>query len=486
MIFIKKVLRVILRIIRIYFGVVLGMAAFGFIILTPQAETNMGVCNIVLSVLCIFGSVLLLKKPKKNSTPETHTATAQGEAVAVQTEYAPSEIPDDIAKDMRKYYTLMQAQRDAEIMAESYRLASTTTNLDTFCMRYDLTLQKAHTLLQAEQIGVKGIKKLNCHNACVSIIEAAPSLKLRALHDYAESEFYSINVLKTSKGKCNRYIKMLMTLERAEPTFMFMDEYNALIDEVKKRINGLDGSFSTQAEHIDNSPSYSDEDVEQPAYAYVFDKDGKFLCRADGENINDADVSNLIRYGYERAKQEEKASSNPKFHRTVEEHDLIYNFMEKHGAKSAQMCDSFESLNQMSFKASDIDEKILYLQKAIQAFEEAKTWHYNYSKGGKLYFQDFWEHLHNSRHECFSWVDSVQNNLDALIQMRDLIIPWILEKAEFGFKQTEIYKEFPNVEQSQLRGIIDDLCSDKKISKIKKGNTYWISSNIRSEETSYI
>lgn len=479
MIYIKKVLHAI----KIFLGAYCVLICIGAILVAVVEKQPL---YLLWFPAFAFFAYLLLKKPKKNSTPETHTTTVQGEAVTVQTEYAPSEVPDDIAKDMRKYYTLMQAQRDAEIMAESYRLASTTTNLDTFCMRYDLTLQKAHTLLQAEQIGVKGIKKLNCHNACVSVIESATSLKLRALHDYAENEFYALNVLKTNKGKCNRYIKMLVTLERAEPTFMFMDEYNTLINEVKERINELDESFSTQAEHIDNSTSYSDEGVEQPANAYVFDKDGNFLCRADGEKISDADVSNLISYGYEQAKQREKASSNPKFHRTVEEHDLIYNFMEKHGAKSAQMCNCFENLNQMAFKTSNIDEKILYLQKAIQAFEEAKTWHYDYSKGGKLYFQDYWEHLHNSRHECFSWVDSVQNNLDAQIQKRDLIIPWILETAERGFKQTEIYKEFPNVEQSQLRGIIDALCSDKQISKIKRGNTYWVSSNIRSEETSCI
>lgn len=177
---------------------------------------------------------------------ETQTSTAVGDLVTIQTEYTPSKVPDDIAKEMRKCYTLMQAQRDAEIMAESYRLASTTTNLDTFCMRYDLAMQKAHTLLQAEQVGVRGIKKLNCHNACVSVIESATSLKLRALHDYAKSEFYAIDVMKTNKGKCNRYIKMLITLERAEPTFMFMDEYNTLIDDVKVRINELGATVSEQ------------------------------------------------------------------------------------------------------------------------------------------------------------------------------------------------------------------------------------------------
>ena len=141
----------------------------------------------------------------------------------------------------------MQAQRDAEIMADSYRLASTALNLETFCSRYDLAMQKAHTLLQAEQVGVRGIQKLNCHNACTAVINAAGSLKVRALHDFAANEVSQAEELKTDKGRLNRYIKMLATLEKAEPTFMFMDEYEALIEKVKERIAQLqNGAQSTQ------------------------------------------------------------------------------------------------------------------------------------------------------------------------------------------------------------------------------------------------
>ena len=108
-------------------------------------------------------------------------------------------------------------------------------------------MQKAHTLLQAEQVGVRGIQKLNCHNACTAVINAAGSLKVRVLHDYETEEIYKADALKTNKGKLNRYIKMLMELEKVEPTFMFMDEYEALIEKVKERIAQLqNGAQSTQ------------------------------------------------------------------------------------------------------------------------------------------------------------------------------------------------------------------------------------------------
>lgn len=238
-----------MRFVKKFFGGILCICAVGFISAAAQVEPGMRLYFIALACLCLVGTVLLLKKPRrlKKQPPETHTTTAEGDLVTVQTEYTPSEVPDDVAMEMRKYYTLMQAQRDAEIMADSYRLASTTLNLETFCSRYDLAMQKAHTLLQAEQVGVRGIQKLNCHNACTAVINAAGSLKVRVLHDYETEEIYKADALKTNKGKLNRYIKMLMELEKAEPTFMFMDEYEALIEKVKERIAQLqNGAQSTQ------------------------------------------------------------------------------------------------------------------------------------------------------------------------------------------------------------------------------------------------
>ena len=230
-----------MRFIKVFFGIILCVCVIGFLSATAQVDPGMRPFFIVLVCLCAVGAVLLLKRPKRAKQPkaETPPVVAEGELVTVQTEYEPSAVPDDVAKEMLRHYTAMQAQRDMEIMAESYRLASTTKNLGTFCMRYDLAMRKAHTLLQAEKVGVRGIKKLNFHDACISVIDGAASLKGRALHDFAAEEIYKAEGLKTDKGKCNRYIKMLMALEKAEPTFMFMDEYDALIAKVKERISEL-------------------------------------------------------------------------------------------------------------------------------------------------------------------------------------------------------------------------------------------------------
>lgn len=229
-----------MRVIKVFFGIIFCVCAVGFLSATAQVEPGMRPFFIVLACLCILGAVLLLKRPKRVKTKEAPLPViSQGEFVTVQTEYEPDAVPDDIAKEMRKYYTAAQAQRDLEIMTESYKLASTTKSLDTFCMRYELALRKAHTILQAEQLGVRGMKKVNCHDTCLSVINDATSLKRRALHDFAAEETYKAEGLKTDKGKYNRYIKMLTVLEKAEPVFMFMEEYDALIAKVKERISEL-------------------------------------------------------------------------------------------------------------------------------------------------------------------------------------------------------------------------------------------------------
>lgn len=190
-----------------------------------------------------FVSFLLLRKTKKEKAKPSAIKTSSTTAgyVTTASEHEPSAVPEDIAKDMRRYYTLMQAQRDAEIMAESFKLAGSTVTMDVFCMRYDLAMRKAHTLLQAEQVGVKGIKKLNCHDACVAVINAANSLKIRMLTDYEQSAFAQAEGLKTDKGKLNRYIKIKQALTNAEPTFLLMEEYENLVAKVDACITSLGG-----------------------------------------------------------------------------------------------------------------------------------------------------------------------------------------------------------------------------------------------------
>lgn len=230
-----------MKILKKFFGIILCICAFGFTVAAEQVEQSMQLFFILLVGLCVFGAVMLLKKPRKQKPPIITQSTTTAGPVTITSEHEHSAVPEDIAKDMRRYYTLVQAQRDAEIMAESFKLAGSTVTMDVFCMRYDLAMRKAHTLLQAEQAGVRGIKNLNCHDACIAVINAANSLKIRMITDYEQSVFAQAEDLKTDKGKLNRYIKIKQALTKAEPTFAFMEEYENLIAKVDARILSLGG-----------------------------------------------------------------------------------------------------------------------------------------------------------------------------------------------------------------------------------------------------
>lgn len=233
--------------------------------------------------------------------------------------------------------------------------------------------------------------------------------------------------------------------------------------------------FTFKVEHNVDFPKYPNEDTDIPGETYVYDKRGNFICRADGENINDADAAYLVRNGYDIAKEVLEHSSNPKFHRTESEEELKFQFFYKYGNQSQKLCNVFHDLADQAYLSDDSETKILLLQQCTEAYEAAKQWHYNKSKGAMLWFQDYWEHCHNSKSDCFAWIDGIYSYIDQLIKVRDVITPWILKNAENGFLQTDIYKAFPEEDKTILRKTISKLADQGKICKVKKGSTYFLS-----------
>lgn len=236
-----------------------------------------------------------------------------------------------------------------------------------------------------------------------------------------------------------------------------------------------EGNFEIKVEHIIDYPKYPNEDTDIPGEAYIYDKRGRFVGRADGKKINDADAAFLMRDGLERAKEIYERSPNPKFHRTEEEEELKFQFSCKYGEQSQRLCDKFHDLAHQASLCDDCETKLVILQKCTDAYEIAKRWHYNKSKGAMLWFQDYWENCHNTQSDCFAWIDGVYSYIDELINIRDVITPWILENAKNGFLQTEIYKAFPKDDKTMLRKEIANLAEQGKVRKDKKGSTYFIS-----------
>lgn len=128
--------------------------------------------------------------------------------------------------------------------------------------------------------------------------------------------------------------------------------------------------------------------------------------------IKDEDVTELIQQGLKKAMEYEQNSTNPKFHRTPHEEELEFQFSQRWEEKLEPLIDKFETAYYNAYKINDLDLKIEELEKALSAFQAAKQFCYNKSKGGMLYFQDMWENMHNSQNERYSYEDLINDAIE--------------------------------------------------------------------------
>lgn len=210
----------------------------------------------------------------------------------------------------------------------------------------------------------------------------------------------------------------------------------------------------------------------KPLDAYVSTKNVTY--RTDGAVISNSEIPYLMESELQSAKDYAVASENPKFKRTNRERELMTQFFVRYGAISQKKTDAFENLDRQAYRTEDLDEKIEYLQAALQKYQEAKDWHYNKSKGAALWFQDVWECMHNSKNSCFAWDESVREYLDDLIYERDVVMPYILKAASDGILQKDLYHFFPEESRKIVQACVKRLEKTGIILKNKKGNTYHI------------
>jgi hypothetical protein len=128
----------------------------------------------------------------------------------------------------------------------------------------------------------------------------------------------------------------------------------------------------------------------------------------------------IITIGTQHAIKREKQSKNPIFHRTEREEELSFQFECNHWDEIQKRIDSFIECYKLACAETDSNKKIELLEKTIVQFEKAKKWFYR-TKGGTIYFQDMYEHLHNSRNEDFSYIDQVKEDLEECIEERNCL-----------------------------------------------------------------
>lgn len=207
---------------------------------------------------------------------------------------------------------------------------------------------------------------------------------------------------------------------------------------------------------------------------YIRDNTTGVIRRIDNKPISDEEVPYLIELGTQHAIEREQQSKNPKFHRTEREEELSFQFMMNHGEQIEKRTASFEDCNRLAYKENDINKKIELLQKTILLYEEAKKWFYK-TKGGTIYFQDYYEYQHNSQNDCFSYIDTVKEYLKDCIFVKNYIMPKILyaiKSNSDGILQKDIYQHLPDASRGDVQRVIRNLESQGLITREKSKNSY--------------
>ncbi|QPA56313.1 hypothetical protein [Lysinibacillus sphaericus] len=146
------------------------------------------------------------------------------------------EVPQEILRDMKMYYTNAQLENDLRILQESIELMSTTKNIDTFLSRSYLAHQTSLTIEQAIMAGVFVKGKFTTSR---DILNLKNELLPKVL-DYSYLKVkQDTSKLKTDKGKIGRYQKYLELLKEKESDLDVSGNYEDIIHEVKQEINKL-------------------------------------------------------------------------------------------------------------------------------------------------------------------------------------------------------------------------------------------------------
>lgn len=142
--------------------------------------------------------------------------------------------------------------------------------------------------------------------------------------------------------------------------------------------------------------------------------------------------------------------------------------------------DKLYTLANSIYSSDDIDLQILKVRQVISHYEQFKDFCYSKGIGGTLYFQDMWEHCHNSKNPAFNYIDSFKErleqlelrkwNMDEMAIIRDKLLQVIKEHP--GILQKDIYAHFKAELKIPIRGELMSLEQYGTIRRKRYGSTY--------------
>lgn len=176
-------------------------------------------------------------------------------------------------------------------------------------------------------------------------------------------------------------------------------------------------------------------------------------------------------------------SANPKWHRSSEEQKLKSDFLIEHSPIIKSYEKKTDCIPDVYNKKINIESRIDMGNQALNALYVFRDYCYQFP-GGKLYFQDMWEHCHNSREECFSAITQLENHVAYLEEnksdflYRESRLPTLRQdlieylSTHENVIQKNIYPDFGIILKADIQKELRELEKDGIITRIKKSGSY--------------
>lgn len=221
--------------IFLYLGALMFFLAFIGSLLEDTFSKLVSFVLLVISCVFIYFGQKLWKITKSEINHSNYSR------VNNQTEKSlTTDVPHEVLKEMKKYYSRIQLLDDIRILQESIELMKSTKNIETFLSRSDLAQRTALTIEQAIMVGIRVKEQFTSSKEVINLkIELLPKL----LDESYLKMKQNASKLKTEKGKIGRYQKYLEMLQEYEYELDLSENFEDIISGVKQEINQLSHSY---------------------------------------------------------------------------------------------------------------------------------------------------------------------------------------------------------------------------------------------------